>query len=58
MWVPPFKLLNNFTDRHETSFECNVIGGHPVMLLTFLQSVIATWLISEFVRREHFVRKF
>jgi hypothetical protein len=45
MWVPPFKLLSNFTDSYEASFESNVIGGHPNMLLTFLSSVIATCLI-------------
>ena len=34
LWAPPFQLLNNFTDCHETSFECNVIGGHLNILLT------------------------
>ena len=34
LWVHPFQLLNNFIDCHETSFDCNVIGGHLNMLFT------------------------
>jgi hypothetical protein len=50
--APHFQILNSFTDCQETSFECNVTGGHLKMLLPFRQSVIATWLMREFVKRE------
>jgi hypothetical protein len=36
---------------HDILYECYAIGGHPnFVLFNFVQSVITTWQVNEFVR--------